>query len=106
VIYIEIIKNLVNCIYYIFNKKDKESMIKPSHYSEIKTGRSNSNDWLNKYYPEFYKYVQTQYEGIELKTALYMFYNDIDSVPLCKTCKKPVKFHGYTYEILWFCRNL
>jgi hypothetical protein len=77
-------------------------MIKPSHYSEIKTGRSNLNDWLNKYYPEFYKYVQTQYEGIELKTALYMFYNGITEIPLCK-CGKPVKFHGYKYGFAKFC---
>ena len=32
-----------------------------------------------------------------------MFYNGIDSVPLCKTCKKPVKFHGCTYGFSKYC---
>lgn len=77
-------------------------MDKPSHYSEIKTGRSSLKDWLNKYYPEFYQYIQTRYNDIELKTALYMFYNNITEIPLCN-CGKPVKFHGYKYGFAKFC---
>jgi hypothetical protein len=81
-------------------------MDKPQDYKSIVTGRSSLGDWLNKNYNEFYEYLCEKYPNNHIKEALYMFYNDIDSVPLCKTCKKPVKFHGYTYEILWFCRNL
>ena len=77
-------------------------MDKPEHYTTIKTGRSSLHDWLNKNYPEFYTYLIDVYKGIDIKTALYMYYNGIKDIPLCE-CGKPVKFHGYTYGFSKFC---
>ena len=74
----------------------------PRHYSTIKTGRSSLDNWLNKNYPEFYKYLKDKYNDIDIKTAIYMFYEGIDSIPLCE-CGKPVKFHGYMYGFSKFC---
>ena len=74
----------------------------PKHYTEIKTGRSSLENWLQKHYPEFYTYILNFYKGIDLKTAIYMFYNNISEIPLCK-CGNPVKFHGYQYGFSKFC---
>ena len=78
-------------------------MDKPQDYKSIVTGRSSLSDWLNKNYNEFYEYLCEKYPNNHIKEALYMFYNGIDSVPLCKTCKKPVKFHGYYYGFSKYC---
>lgn len=77
-------------------------MDKPEHYSKIVTGRSSLGDWLNKNYHEFYTYLIEKYKDIDLKTSLYMYYNNIESIPLC-TCGDPVKFHGYKYGFSKFC---
>ena len=77
-------------------------MDKPEHYSQIKTGRQNLSDWLNKHYPEFYKYLCDKYDVPDIKIALYMFYNNISEIPRC-ICGNPVKFHGYKYGFAKFC---
>lgn len=77
-------------------------MKQPTHYSDIKTGRSSLENWLNKNYPEFFQYLKTNYVDIDIKTALYMFYNNIKTIPLC-SCGNPVKFHGYQYGFSKFC---
>lgn len=74
----------------------------PSHYNDIKTGRSSLLDWLNKNYPKFLDYLLSTYKDIDIKQALYMFYEKIDSIPLCE-CGNPVKFHGYKYGFSKFC---
>ena len=33
-----------------------------------------------------------------------MFYNNIESIPLC-ICGKPVKFHGYQYGFATYCSS-
>ena len=75
----------------------------PEHYSIIKTGRLSLQNWLIKNYPDFYKYLSDKYANIDIKAALYMFYNGIDNIPLCEECGKPVKFHGYIYGFSKFC---
>lgn len=77
-------------------------MEQPLHYSLIKTGSQSLQDWLYKHYPEFYTYLIERYKDIDLKTSLYMYYNNIDNIPLCG-CGNPVKFHGYKYGFSKFC---
>lgn len=77
-------------------------MDKPSHYTSIKTGRASLQNWLKNNYPDFYEYIISNYKDIDIKTALYMYYNGIKTIPLCE-CGKPVKFHGYAYGFSKFC---
>lgn len=74
----------------------------PKCYSDIKTGRSSLEKWLSKNYPDFLNHLKTNYVNIDIKTSLYMFYNNIKTIPLC-VCGKPVKFHGYQYGFSKFC---
>lgn len=78
-------------------------MLYPTSYKDIKTGRSSLNDWLNKNYPKFYEFILNNYPDQDIKESLYMFYNDIKTKPLCKSCGKPVKFHGYNKGYSEFC---
>ena len=75
----------------------------PKSISSIVTGRSSLKDWLYKNYPEFYQYLIDKYGMDNFKIMVYMYYNDIDSIPTCSVCGKPVKFHGYTYGFAKYC---
>ena len=54
-------------------------MDKPSHYTAIKTGRASLQNWLKNNYPDFYEYIISNYKDIDIKTALYMYYNEIET---------------------------
>lgn len=75
----------------------------PKSISNIVTGRSNLKDWLHKNYPEFYQYLIDKYGMDDFKVMVYMYYNGIDNIPVCRMCGKPVKFHGYTYGFAKYC---
>ena len=77
----------------------------PESYQSIRTGRASLANWLKSHYPEFFQHISTTYPGIDAKQALYMFYNNITSVPLC-ICGKPVKFHGYQYGFAKYCSSI
>lgn len=74
----------------------------PENYLGIKTGRLNLDNWLKINYPEFYEYLKNKYTNIDIKTSMYMYYNNISEIPKC-VCGNPVKFHGYSYGFSKFC---
>lgn len=76
----------------------------PKSYKSIRTGRASLERWLESHYPEFSKYISATYVDMDIKQALYMFYNKIESVPFC-VCGQPVKFHGYKYGFSKFCSS-
>ena len=74
----------------------------PNGYLDIRTGRMSLEKWLNVNYPEFYKHLKDCYKNIDIKTSLYMYFNNIHEIPKC-TCGNRVKFHGYIYGFSKFC---
>lgn len=74
----------------------------PESYKSIRTGRASLGQWLKLHYPDFFEYITMKYVGMDIKQSLYMFYNNIESVPVC-VCGQPVKFHGYKYGFSKFC---
>ncbi len=78
-------------------------MDKPASLKHISTGRCSLINWLDKKYPEFREYLSTKYPGIDVREQLYLYYNNMDSVPLCPMCGKIVKFHGNSYGYSKYC---
>ena len=74
----------------------------PQSLQSIRTGRSSLEKWLQKNYPEFKLFLDEKYPGTSYQCGLYMFYNGIDSIPLCD-CGKPVKFYGNQYGFARWC---
>ena len=76
----------------------------PKSVSDIITGRSSLDNWLKNNYYEFYEYlINTFTDALSIKERIYMFYNNINKRPVCNSCKKPVKFHGYIKGFGKFC---
>jgi len=80
-------------------------MTHPDSYKNIITGRLSLDNWLIRYYSEFYQFLKDHYVDCTTKEALYMFYNNIEEKPLCKACGKPVNFHGYVKGFGEFCSS-
>lgn len=75
----------------------------PETRNKIVTGRSNITNWLKTNYLDFYNWLISFYENIDIKEAIYMFYENIETRPICVMCRKPVKFHGYKYGFAKYC---
>lgn len=50
---------------------------------------------FEKLWPEFYDYLQNKYPNLSLSEQLYMYYNNLTSVPVCVICGKPTKFINF-----------
>ena len=53
----------------------------PNGYLDIRTGRMSLEKWLDINYPEFYKHLKDCYKNIDIKTSLYMYFNNIHEIP-------------------------
>lgn len=64
---------------------------------------------IKKNYPKFYEYIDKKYQGIKFSEKLYWYYNNIDTMPVCTNCGKPVKFInsnvGYSQYCCTTCAN-
>ena len=80
-----------------------ENIDYPKSIKEIITGRSTLDNWLNNHYPEFYIWLKSNFNGNNIKESIYMFFNNIETRPVCLSCGKHVKFHGYNYGFAEYC---
>lgn len=67
---------------------------------------SSRNNWFMSVYPTFYKSLQKKYPNTKLiSELLYLWYNKIDEVPVCKVCGCPVRFNGFAKGYSTYCSS-
>lgn len=62
-------------------------------------------EWFKNVYPTFYKSLQKKYNIDSVAELLYLWYNNIDEVPVCKLCGSPVKFNGFNKGYNTYCSS-
>lgn len=78
----------------------------PKTFEEVKTGRSSFSDYIQKYYPDFFIYLNDKYqEDCTLQAKMYMFLHNIDTIPVCKTCGKQLRFFSPSKGFGKYCSS-
>lgn len=73
-----------------------------------KTGRMPVEKYLCTHYNEFYEYIKQKYsDSNSISEMIYRHFNNIDKIPKCPVCEKPVNFisisKGYTKHCSYKC---
>ena len=63
-----------------------------------------NNKYIQKRYPEFHKYLMSNYpEDLEFKERIYWYYHNLTEYPICKICGKRTSLRSTTYGYQEFC---
>ena len=76
-------------------------------YPELKslTKKMYSKQYISKYYPEFYEYLNNTFPNINIKEQLYLFFNGLSEPKKCKVCGKYTKLDSFTKGYRIYCSS-
>ena len=64
-----------------------------------------SDNYIEKHYQDFYKYLIERYGNISIKEKLYMYFNGMDEPGRCKVCGGYTKLESFTKGYRTYCSS-